>query len=378
MNFSRLVLPGITMIAVTYGLARFSYGLLLPSMNNDLEMSSVVSGTISSLFYLSYCIAIVISMIYTPKKGPRNMIVAAGISAFIGLFIMAISPNVWVLGVGVLFSGASTGLASPPFGAAISFWIEQKKQGKANTWVNSGTSIGIVLTGAGAFILASEWRLTYFIYALIALLAVIWNWQVLPKTRPQPRVTSKKRSFSLRGIERILPLIICSISLGISTAAFWTFSIDFIESTGSYSDWSLSMFWITIGIFGILGGFSGMCIDRFGLPLTYRWTSIAIGLSSILVAVFPEHRVIAFSSAALFGISYILITGLLMVWGIRVFVTNASLGIGTPFLLLAVGQVIGSLFAGMLIDGLGFSTTFVIYGLFGFFAMVLGPKKIKE
>ncbi|MBB6450900.1 putative MFS family arabinose efflux permease [Geomicrobium halophilum] len=379
MKFSRLVLPGITMIAVTYGLARFSYGLLLPNISQDLEMSPSISGVISSLFYIAYCFAIIFStLILTTDKGPRVMILAAGASAFIGLLIMGVSPNVWLLGLGVLFAGGSTGLVSPPYGGAISLWIEEKKQGKANTWINSGTSIGLALSGAGALVLASDWRLTYLIYAFIALLAFIWNAKVIPRIGSNPYVTFDKGKFSFKGVEGAIPLIICSTTLGISTAAFWTFSIDFIGSTSSYSDWQLSLFWIIIGLFGILGGFSGSLIERFGLPFAYKWASLVIGTASLFLAWLPEQWPVAYISAALFGISYIFITGVLMVWGIRVFITNASLGIGTPFLLLAVGQVIGSLFAGMFIDLVGFSFTFVTYGFMGMVAMILGPKEIKK
>src|SRR5699024_11763971 len=106
-----------------------------------------VSGAISSLFYLSYCFAIVFSIVLTVEKGPRVMILIAGFFAITGLTIMGISPNAWILGVGVLFAGASTGIASPPYGTAITLWIEGEKQGNANTWINSGTSIGLVLSG---------------------------------------------------------------------------------------------------------------------------------------------------------------------------------------------------------------------------------------
>ncbi|QQK81979.1 MFS transporter [Salicibibacter cibi] len=379
MRFSKLVLPGITMIAVTYGFARFSYGLLLPNISQDLEMSSSMSGIISSLFYLAYCFAIVYStVVLTTDKGPRVMILAAGASAFIGLLIMGASPNVWTLALGVLFAGGSTGLVSPPYGAAISLWIKEKNQGKANTWINAGTSIGLALSGAGALILASEWRLTYVIYALIALLALIWNAKVIPSLGTRPRVTFERGEFSFRLVEGAVPLIICSTTLGISTAAFWTFAIDFLESTNTYSDWQLSLFWIIIGIFGILGGFSGSLIQRFGLPWAYKWGSLIIGMASLLLAWLPEQWAASYFSASLFGVSYIFITGVLMVWGIRVFMTNASLGIGTPFLLLAVGQVIGSIFAGMFIDLGGFTLTFAIYGFMGIVAMMLGPKEIKK
>jgi len=378
MRMSKLVFPGIMMIAVTYGLARFSFGLLLPNISRDLSMSSSVSGAISSLFYLSYCFAIVFSIVLTVEKGPRVMILIAGFFATTGLTIMGISPNAWILGVGVLFAGASTGIASPPYGTAITLWIEGEKQGNANTWINSGTSIGLVLSGFGAIMLASSWRGTYFIYAFIGLIAVLWNAKVLLRTDKPTHVTFKKGNFSIRGVKGAVSLIISSTMLGISTAVFWTFAIDFMESTSAYSSWQLPLFWVILGIFGLLGGFSGMLIKRFGLSFSYKWGCLIISTASFLVAWYPEQWLVTYLAAALFGISYIFITGLLMVWGIRVFIVNASLGIGTPFLLLAVGQVIGSLFAGIIIDFVGFASTFVMYGFISIASMIVGPKETKN
>lgn len=378
MRFSALVAPGIIMIAVAYGLARFSFGLLLPSINEDLNMSASTSGFISSLFYFSYCFAIVVATVFTTEKGPRGMILAAGASALLGLVIMGASPNVWFLSIGVLLAGASTGFVSPPYGAAISLWLKERQQGKANTWINSGTSMGLALSGVGALFLASEWRLTYMIYAGVALIAFLWNAKIIPTPGPKPKVMFEKGKFSFRGVEGAVPLVVCSTVLGISTAAFWTFSVDFLSSTNQYSSGETSLFWIIIGASGVLGGFSGALIEKLGLPFAYKWASLVIGTASLLLALFSEQWIMAYLAAAFFGSSYIFITGVLMVWGIRVFISNASLGIGTPFLLLALGQVLGSVFAGALIETFNYSWAFIIYGFVGIFAMILGPKKIKK
>src|SRR5699024_8927099 len=119
MQFSRLVFPGVAMIAATYGLARFSFGLFLPGISESLNMSQSVSGIVSSLFYLAYCFTVILATVITTREGPRRMILFAGLSAFAGLFVIGISPNVWVLVLGVLLAGASTGLVSPPYGAAV-------------------------------------------------------------------------------------------------------------------------------------------------------------------------------------------------------------------------------------------------------------------
>ncbi|UOQ94719.1 hypothetical protein MUO14_07185 [Halobacillus shinanisalinarum] len=76
---------------------------------------------------------------------------------------------------------------------------------------------------------------------------------------------------------------------------------------------------------------------------------MSIASASIVLSFSPGNLLMTYLSAGLFGCSYIFLTGVLLVWGIRVFITNASLGIGVPFLLLAVGQVIGSILAGWFI-----------------------------
>lgn len=72
--------------------------------------------------------------------------------------------------------------------------------------------------------------------------------------------------------------------------------------------------------------------------------------------------------------SYIFLTGVLLVWGIKLFVKNASLGIGIPFLLLAVGQVIGSSIAGIVIDILNYEYSFIIFGIIGLIPLLIYPK----
>lgn len=96
--------------------------------------------------------------------------------------------------------------------------------------------------------------------------------------------------------------------------------------------------------------------------------------ASILLALTPIVWIVPFLSSLIFGVSYIFIIGVLLVWGVKIFVKNASLGIGIPFLMLAVGQVLGSIVAGPFIEDLGYTMTFIIYGLIGLVALLLFPK----
>ena len=57
----RHVVPGAGMIAVTFGLARYGYGLLLPDMRSELGLDPSVGGLIASGGYLGYLAGITIT-----------------------------------------------------------------------------------------------------------------------------------------------------------------------------------------------------------------------------------------------------------------------------------------------------------------------------
>ncbi|MEJ7494055.1 MFS transporter [Staphylococcus pasteuri] len=368
MNFYKLVFPGIAMIATIYGLGRFSFGLFLPDISKDLHLSASSSGIISSLFYLSYCFTIIYATLRTAKTGPKYMIMLASLLVILGLITISIASNALTLSLGVIFAGASSGLISPPYGYAISLWIKWEQQGKANTWINSGTSIGLVFTGITAMLVFIDWRSVYLIYGIIAILITVWNFFIIPSLKHN--ININPGSLNILDISASKRIIFASTILGISTAPYWTFSKSYVQNTDHYSPIALSIFWILIGVAGVLGSISGRMIDQYGLKFSYFLGVILMAAASILLALTPFIWIVPL----LFGASYIFITGVLLVWGVKLFVKNASLGIGIPFLMLAVGQVIGSVLAGPIVEQLGYTFTFVIYGIIGLTPVLIYPK----
>ena len=92
-----LVAPGLALIAVTYGLARFAYGLFLPEMREAFDLPPSWLGLIGAGSYLGYCVAVVVSLVYTSRTGPRLMAVAAGAVAVVGMALVAFALSAWVL-----------------------------------------------------------------------------------------------------------------------------------------------------------------------------------------------------------------------------------------------------------------------------------------
>ncbi|MDO6450444.1 MFS transporter [Oceanobacillus profundus] len=375
MDWKKLIMVGLPMIAVTYGFARFSYGLVLPYIRETLNISPSVGGVISSLSYLAYCIAIIISMLYMQKVGSRMLILIAGITAAMGMGIISMANGSISLGIGIFIAGLSTGLSSPPYADVIEKWVDQDKRSSTNTWINAGTSLGTALTGIMVIFLGSNWRLTYLLFTLIAIIILILNYKVIPQTKDTSK-NHQSQAFHVtkKDLGNASPLILSSLLLGISSAAYWTFSRDFLLQMENIPEVITQGFWIIIGIAGVLGGLAGYFSSQIGLLSSYRVSVIFLGASSLLLGLFTSILPVVISAIS-FGSSYIFMTGVLIIWGTNIFKTNSSFGLGLPFLLLALGQVFGSLIGGMVAEFVGYEVMFTLFAMISFIALIFKPKK---
>ncbi|MCJ7842612.1 MFS transporter [Lederbergia sp. NSJ-179] len=372
MNAKKLIVAGLPMIAVTYGLSRFSYGLMLPYINETINMNQSTSGIISSLSYIAYCIAILFSMVCSNKLPPRTILMIAGLASIIGLGTISISPNAIVLGLGIFLAGISTGLSSPPYANIVSTNLETSLQNQVNSWINSGTSIGTAFTGAIAILMVNSWRETYLIFIVIAIFVLIVNFKFLPKQQTSEKIT--KVGFFNKEWRHSIQLIIASLLIGISCSAYWTFSRDFILKLEHISSYLGEWLWVIIGLAGLLGGTAGAFIDKFGLMSAYRISILALSTSSLILGIYTVNNITGFLSPVLFGSSYIFMTGVLIVWGISVFKTNPSFGLGVPFLILALGQAIGSILSGVIAVISGYHTLFIGASIIGYTTLIFKPK----
>ncbi|GAA0610524.1 MFS transporter [Virgibacillus siamensis] len=370
----RIVLPGIAMIAVTYGLARFGYGLMLPDISSTLDMSPAISGVIGSSSYFAYCIAITLSTLFIPKLGPRPSIIAAGISAFVGMLLMAISTNEIMLAVGVLVAGASTGFGSPAYGEVVAETVQKPFQDKANTWVNAGTGFGVMISGPIVLFFSGDWRMVYTLFTFAALAVLIWNFINIPRIKKQEESRQKIFSFKKADMKKSIFLVIASLVMGIATAIYWTFSKDYITNESDLSHLTTSIFWIMIGVSGVAGGIAGNLIEKLGIGKAYRLTVIIAFLSIVILPIFHSEIGLIYLSALFFGSSYVFLTGVLLVWGVKLYPRQSSLGIGLPFLTLALGQIIGSAIAGTLIQSIDYKMAFILFSFIGLSAVFIKPK----
>ena len=375
MNSRTMIMIGLPMIAVTYGLARFSYGLVLPYLRDSLNISLSVAGLIASSAYLAYIISITLAMVYMQKVGPRRMILIAGSTAIVGMAIVSMANNGITLAIGIFIAGLSSGFASPPYAEAVKKWIAENKQSQTNTWVNSGTALGTAITGIVVIFLASDWRMTFILFTVLAIIVMMLNYKYIPKEKVT-NVNNKAQKIRVKKSELIeaTPLLLASTLLGVAMAGYWTFSRDLVGGMAGVPEVIVQGFWIIIGLAGLVGGFAGSISTKIGLTSSYWLGVIVIGAASLLLGLFSSAIPIVLSAIA-FGSSYIFVCGILILWGIGIFKEDPSIGVGVTYLLLTIGQLIGAAFGGMVAQAYSYETMFVIFGLLTLAALIFRPKK---
>jgi MFS family permease len=93
--------------------------------------------------------------------------VVGGAVAVVGMAVVASASTAWVLALGILVAGSSGGLALLPLGEAVVTSIREELQDRANALINSGTSIGVALSGPAALLVTELWRIAWFALALV-------------------------------------------------------------------------------------------------------------------------------------------------------------------------------------------------------------------
>lgn len=371
----KIVFPGLAMIAVTYALARLSFGLFLPDISNSLELSESESGLVGSTAYLSYSIALLVSAALIKKLGQHRVIVIAGLTAVLGLSGIASAQSYLHLVISMFIAGIGSGLASPALSQAAQSALSKQELDQGNTWINSGTSFGVILTGPIVLLFAEHWRLSYIFFAIIAIGVLYWNYYSIPSRYDQKQAMDQKMNW-LSVMNKSKFLLLASLISGISSSIYWTFSRSYITVEYNMTTNESVVFWIIMGVAGIVGGAAGGFIQKLGLAWSYRLLLFLLFISIVLLTV-PLNWTHYFS-AALFGSSYIFLTGLFIVWATRIFSVLPALGVSLSFLALGIGQALGSFFAGRLIEMTSYPFSFILFAGIGLIGLLFPTEKAAD
>ncbi|MDX3986007.1 MAG: MFS transporter [Achromobacter sp.] len=400
-NTSRyLGITGFALIAACYGFARFAFGLFLPRIDAELSLSSTLSGLMSGAAFLTYCVAVILSAWLTERLGPRFVAIGAALIAAAGMAGIAAAPTApWLAGA-VMLAGSSTGLVSPALAAAVAAGVPPGRQNATNAFINAGTGAGVALSGPVALMMGEQWRVAFAGFAAVAFGLAFAVAFILPRrtqdatagvtaagaTAGATAVGATATGASTTGVTTtgagttgvatngatttgtattgatttgngipmlsgvLRRLIAAAFLTGAASTAIWSFGGQLVGLRLNWSGTGAGLLWTAIGAAGIVGAGAGHWIARFGIDRVHRVFLTAMAASVLLVGIDGTSAPLALLGGALFGVAYITITGVYLLWGVSALPERPATGVMIAFLALAIGQTAGASIFGLLMD----------------------------
>ena len=303
---------------------------------------------------------------------PRKSLLLGGLCAIIGMMIIATANSATMLALGVAIAGVTPGLAYTPISEIIVLFVTQHRQRNIYSIINSGTSLGVMLSSPIAILFEGAWRGSWIGFSCFALFSTLWCAWVIPKTpvikADNARITPNLNIKVVLSPQR-LRLFVVALIIGIATSVYWTFSVDLITTSsgqtikifGHSLDASMiaQLFWMIVGLAGFAGMFAGSAVNRLGIRSALTLFQIGIAIATALLASI-DHISAIIISAVIFGAFFVFVAATLGMWSLEIFHEMPAVGFGFTFLLLSAGQFIGPVLTGTFVSSVGLQGIFFI------------------
>lgn len=378
-----IVAVGLLVMFACLGLARFSLGMLLPSMAEALDMSYAQRGYLGTGYFIGY-LAMVAGAPALAKRLGNRLAIVAGLG-LIGATMVSLGIAGAFVPALILYTltGVGSGAANISMMALVSNWFAASARGTATGAVIAGNGMGIILSGilVPAVVAAFDpggWRWGWITLGGLVL-AVCATACVFLRNGPQemglstignhgkrPAATPpQSASLALdREEKRFLVHLGAIYSLfGATYIIYGTFFVTTLVDELGLAGEAAGRFWSWVGFFSLFSGpLFGKISDslgrRAGLLAAFGVQTCAYLLAGFHAQIHATGLVSAvvplYGSVVLFGLA---------AWSIPTIMTatvadrlgpaRTALGFSFITFFFAVGQVIGPTAAGALADVTG-------------------------
>lgn len=357
MKTARIALPGVALVATTFGLARYGYGLLVPDMRRSFGLDATTVGLLASGAYVTYLAATVASITLVARCGPRSVAIFAGLLAAVGMATIGRASNVPELALGVVVAGASSGFAFPPFADLAAEHLDSGRRGGVLSAISSGTGWGVALAAPVAIACGRDWRAAWLTFAATALVVSMTVHLLLPEPKNAVHGSQTPHlKVSWFMCARSRPLLLSAFLVGLAASVYWTFGPDAVQSAQGAT--MARILFVVVGIASIGGAFANHILRRLGTASGFRLCGALLSCSLALIIAGASRAPLALASGLAFGITYNLVVAIQVIWSDEVFASRPSAGLAATMLMFALGQILGPTLAGIVVDHTGVSTAF--------------------
>jgi predicted MFS family arabinose efflux permease len=359
----------VILVALASGVAqafgRFSYAVLLPSIDRDLLGSYAVAGLIGTVNVGAYLLGTLLVSALARRAAPADLIRGGLVGTCAGLLALWQADSAVALGVGMGLTGAGGAFIWVPAPGLAGSVVRPSRRGAAIGLSGTGIGGGIVFATALAAALQSRggdgsWRTVYLVEAVLAVV-VLGLCLLFLRPAVHPADVLAPRAAALRRVPGWLGIVGGYTAYGLAYSVYMSYLVTALEDDAGFAPGHAAGVYSLVGLSFLGGGILlGPLSDRWGRGRTLVSGYLLMAAAILLVPLGAEPA--ASASAVAFG---------LMMSGLPTVIAAHLADVLTPrefagafgrcTLAFGVAQLCGPPLGGVLAERTGaFSVSFVL------------------
>jgi predicted MFS family arabinose efflux permease len=352
--------------AVSLGITRFAYALLLPPMRSDLHWSYTLAGAMNTVNALGYLLGALLTPRLIHRYGPSPVLVAGAAlaSLFMGLsgFFIDVAPLLaqrLLAGVASAFLFVAGGLMAARLGAAHS-----SRAGLLLGVYYGGTGFGIALSALlvpavldAASGRAHGWAWAWWLLSLACFAGtavLMWPARVLPSLHDAGSTTTHCRNpddkFSWA---KFAPALSGYGLFGVGYIGYMTFVIALLREQG-IGPARITMFYALLGLAVVASSrVWARLLDHFRGGQALAILNALLGFATVVPALTASWPLVLLSGVVFGGVFLSVVASTTALVRHNVAPMQWAAGISAFTIVFAAGQIVGPTIVGWIADGPG-------------------------
>jgi predicted MFS family arabinose efflux permease len=350
--------------AVSLGVTRFSYGLLLPAMRADLQWTYTLAGAMNTANAVGYFVGAVATPWLTRRWSPSQLLVWGAWAASVLMGLGGLFVDAGTLLCQRLLAGVASAVVFIAGGLLAAQWgaREPQRGGLLLGMYYSGTGLGIVLCAALVPWLLEltqaqnhGWRWAWWVLALCcALASALLRWPAQAAAQSHAAVQHataagrlafewRKFAFSLAGYGMF----------GVGYIGYMTFVVAHLRAQGS-STLMVAVFYGLLGLAVVLSSrvWAGL-LDRQKGGGALATLNALLAIATVLPALSSHPAVVLLSGVMFGGVFLSVVASTTALVRHNVEQAGWAAGISAFTIVFAAGQIVGPTVVGWIADGPG-------------------------
>ena len=349
--------------ALSLGITRFAYGLLLPTMRADLGWSYTLAGTMNTVNALGYLLGAMMMPRLMRVYGPSRLLWLGAVlaSSFMGL--SGFFTDAGALLLQRLLAGMASALVFIAGGllAARLGTVHPQRSGLVIGLYYGGTGFGIVVSALlvpQVLVWADQqvhsWAWAWWVLAMVCMLAtflLLWPARLLQRLAPSV-VTGANPTNLFRWRSFVFGLAGYGM-FGVGYIGYMTFVIALLREQGA-GDTAITVFYALLGLAVLVSSriWAGL-LDRYKGGQVLALLNALLGLATLLPTL-SAHWAVILVSGLLFGAVFLsLVASTTALVRHNLPPSDWGNGISAFTIVFAFGQIVGPTVVGWIADGPG-------------------------